>query len=60
MDALRNRIIALLFIIGAALVGMVVGLSIPQPGAGVIAALAVVAVVALGGAVLWRYRLWRR
>jgi len=49
-----------MFVVGAGLVGVVIGLSIPQPSPGVIAALAVLAVLVLGSAVLWRYRMWRR
>ncbi|GEM_PF-4989751 len=60
MHALQSWTLAIMFVVGAGLVGVVIGLSIPQPSPGVIAALAVLAVLVLGSAVLWRYRMWRR
>ncbi|MFO8033903.1 MAG: hypothetical protein R6U88_01910 [Candidatus Bipolaricaulota bacterium] len=59
MHALRGWLYTILLAVGVGLVGLVIGLSIPVPGAPVIAVLAVVAVLALGAAVAWRRRLWR-
>ncbi len=60
MHALRGWVYTVLLTVGVGLAGLVIGLSIPVPSAAVIAVLAVVAVFALGAAVAWRRRLWRK
>ncbi len=60
MRFMKGWIYTILLAVGAGLVGLVVGLSLPeQPGAGLTAVLAVAAVAALLAAAGLRRRLWR-
>lgn len=60
MHAIRGWMFTILLTVGAGLVGLVIGLAIPVPGAAVLAVIAAVAVLALVAAVGLRHRLWRQ